>query len=843
MNRRSFLLGSASVLQSLPIAVQAQWKAFQPRLMSVVVTDVDPGESVEHLLALLDPILGRGLPVTCVVDPLSAEGKPLSSDDDLAILLAGLTTQSSSFRIAPYVQDLMDLSSYFQARRVRDAIEVLQSVLYPHKRVHIDVVAGRESERPTAPTGLRATGAKTVLTLPEAEGEIRSEAWPEGVVRFYGGQQIDIRTYSGAELRADPGETQSILYISAEALHTRTVEAIAARSTTLAEDLIDKEKSGRSSLHPVSDLQLRDNYAFERFVAVHLMRAPEEMAGLVQAQKAFMAELRALDLPYSLGDLGGSFRPERPSDYWVPVSGAPDHGLLPQVTRQERGGEVGLLQARNQKLPPGHSLAFSAMEDQTAGFDQHGVLWLPVLEVAEPLAATDILSKIDPTKDMVLSIQPSALAPAFARTALVNQLKALVSDGVTRLLSVQQLARHLAPKGPEVVHQRRTTAYGPEVRAGVRRFGQRAKTDLLEDAKIAWQYFEDNTIAATGLCPATINFSPSDGWVHQTVTMWDVGSHINALVAAAQLGLIDQLRFDRNIGLILKQIRGRESQGRLLPQGWIRVDRQKWGNKNFDGSDAGRLLSSLHNLRQFIGKSDQLQALIDSWDLDQIIINGEVHSVTDGSLHSVYRSHSAHYSARAFGFWGVEAKSPYDVSTSFSTYDDQMALLEAVSWIGPLGAEPLLLEGLEQGMSAESAYLADVLFAAQLEEHEETGRLVAVSEGPIDVSPWFTYQGLQMDAETRTWALDTVGSEPKYADPEFWRENLVVSSKAAFLWSAFKPHEYSEKLLAYVRQKARTKRGFASSIFSQTGRVTATYTDLNTNAVILQAVAKMLTTT
>jgi hypothetical protein len=169
-----------------------------------------------------------------------------------------------------------------------------------------------------------------------------------------------------------------------------------------------------------------------------------------------------------------------------------------------------------------------------------------------------------------------------------------------------------------------------------------------------------------------------------------------------------------------------------------------------------------------------------------------------------------------------------------------MRLLEAASAIGPLGAEPLLLEAMEGEMSMESAYLAEVLFAAQVEHFNETGRLIAVSEGPIDRAPWFTYQGLQLDSQERTWALDTVGFNPEHHIPEFWDEYLVLSSKAAFLWAAYKPHEYSESLVSYVRANCITNQGFASSVFSKTDRVTSTYSDLNTNGVILQAIAKQL---
>lgn len=147
---------------------------------------------------------------------------------------------------------------------------------------------------------------------------------------------------------------------------------------------------------------------------------------------------------------------------------------------------------------------------------------------------------------------------------------------------------------------------------------------------------------------------------------------------------------------------------------------------------------------------------------------------------------------------------------------------------------------MELGMSQESAYLADVLFGAQLEDFRETGRLICVSEGPIDKAPWFLYQGLQLDAQERTWAFDTVGQEPEYRTPEFRAENLALSSKAAFLWSAYQPHDYSEKLVSFTRNIARTKNGFASSIYLKTGRPTEAYTDLNTNGVILQAIAHRL---
>ena len=69
----------------------------------------------------------------------------------------------------------------------------------------------------------------------------------------------------------------------------------------------------------------------------------------------------------------------------------------------------------------------------------------------------------------------------------------------------------------------------------------------------------------------------------------------------------------------------------------------------------------------------------------------------------------------------------------------------------------------------------------------------------------------------------------------------MVSSKGAFLWSAVRPQAYSRLLLSYVRARARTTDlGYASGIFSATGEPTANYSDINTNGIILSAIAYIL---
>ncbi|MGB7241698.1 MAG: DUF3131 domain-containing protein, partial [Sulfitobacter sp.] len=267
------------------------------------------------------------------------------------------------------------------------------------------------------------------------------------------------------------------------------------------------------------------------------------------------------------------------------------------------------------------------------------------------------------------------------------------------------------------------------------------------------------------------------------------------------------------------------------------TDRFRWGVKDFDGCDAGRLMCALYNLETHPATRDKPAQIVANWDLDGIIEAGEIFNVTGGEFKTTFRSHCAHYAARAFRTWGLDALSPYEVFTGKSDSDGKMSLLEVSGHIGPMGAEPLLLEALELGMSAETAYLADVLFAAQLEEYRETGVLTCVSEGPINRNPWFTYQGLQFDAPGRTWATDTVDSLPEHKTAAFRRQNLAISSKAAFLWAAYHDHPFSNILVDHVRTKARTPNGFASSILQSTDTASVNYTDINTNGIILQSIA------
>jgi hypothetical protein len=422
----------------------------------------------------------------------------------------------------------------------------------------------------------------------------------------------------------------------------------------------------------------------------------------------------------------------------------------------------------------------------------------------------------------------------------LTNLIALRADGITVFDDLYDFADAVVPHG--FIEQRHRLTVAARVNDGLappHRVDEAERARLMADAKAAWGYFEKYTNPITGLSPSTVD-RRSGGDILEAVTMWDIGSTINALVAATEIGLIDEKQLAKSVKLILPNIAGRSSQGRKLPQGWIRTDRVRWGDRNFDGCDAGRLLASLDNLRRRYGMEKQLKAVVDGWDLDKIIMDREINSVIDGALETTYISHCAHYAALAFRRWGFDAASPYETFANKSPADGEMMLMEAAADIGAFGAEPLLLEAMELGMSPESAFLADALFAAQREEFEASGRLVCVSETPIEKSPWFIYQGLQLGSGVRDFRLNGIEDLEGITTRQDEEDVMAFVTKAAYLWAAYKPGAHSDRLLAFARAHALSESGFASNVNLKTQRAVAEYTDINTNAIILQAIAVML---
>lgn len=840
IERRTFLRWGTAAPLLLAHPSLGRGAPATPQNTLVIIDNVDTTTDPERIAIVLDAFARKGLPVSCLVDPAPLNARPLEPGTALSQGLRARRQRTPGLlQIVPVVKSLAGMTPYFQARAVHDTRRALHAAVWgtteaPPYADESQTIACDMIPTTVAPSGVRASGIRNVLMRPQVSREVRPEAWEDGVVRLVGGQRVQLQPARKAYSFPQPRAVERVLYLSAQDFLTIPLAGLGPAASAFAAQVL--VQTGDHWVSPIlaSDLQFRDAYAYKRHVGLHFVLKGNATAEDQAALADFQRELEAEGLPSSSG-------PDTASDaalgYWISLKeGKPSSGTLDAVALFDKGQHL----SSQAPADGGYGIVTELTEKTSAGLNSKNILGLPTVRLQDVGSAQETLEKSLGTTDCVLAVSTELLQNKPYRRVLKNALYAIENDGISRFVSLPDYVKRLVPQGPYITHFRRTQTYQAQLSKTPLDPSAESRAQLLADAKIAWSYFERWTNLKTGLCPATVNFAAGHQRLHETVTMWDVGSHIFALIAAVDLELISPQKFQRAIGRILPNIAGRRSQGRLLPQGWIATDKFKWGNRNFDGCDAGRLLAALYNLDLHPLVKDRAAPTVASWDLKDIVQNGVVYSVEDGILETTFRSHCAHYAAWAFRTWGIEVKSPYEVFQGKSSPDGQMALLEVCGRIGPLGAEPLLMEALEFGMSPESAYLADVLLAAQIEEHEETGRLIGVSEGPINNAPWFLYQGLQFDAQGRVWATDTVAGLDAHRTKAFRDEHLSISSKAAYLWSAYKDHPFCDRLLTVVRDKAKTANGFASSINQRTGEPSKTYSDINTNAVILQSIAHML---
>jgi len=810
----------------------------------LVIDDIFKTKSPARLQIVLNTFHDVGIPVSCIFDPIDAA----SRDHETTVAISALVgrrheTHPGIFQLVPHIRDLNAQTPYFQSRNLHSVQKELSGQILGagatrNKFRFQGAVSCDLIEKNLPPTGLRAGGCRSVLVRSTHTTTVQIEAWDNGIVRLIGGLRANLEDPQQLTNYIAASKLDAAVYLSAAAFDAVPMAQLSSVAHRFAMAIRTRMEDTWSTPYLLSDFQLRDSYEFSRSIALHFVLPSDADDAVKSRMLAFRRSLAQQDIgsSYSLDDVSSACATDSVK-LWVPdqKEEAGRRVLSPELLSEPRYSDVG------QAAEYGTDVLLCNFDaPEILGVDEENTLRVGAIFTDSSGAIERLWENVTLTSDFTVVVLPSCLRTDGDWSRLEHYILEVAKDGFSKFVSVGGLIEEIRPKSSYVEHFQRTQAHSRVLRPIAVEQTDSEIAAYRKDAELAWNYFERWTNRATGLCPATVGIFQTGVQLHQAVTMWDVGSQINALIAAHEIGLIKDEKFISSVRSILPNIVGRRSQGRILPQGWIATNKFKWGNRDFDGCDAGRLLGALFRLNTHPLTAGIASEIVANWDLEEILDGGIIYSVKDGKLRSTYQSHCTHYSALAFRAWGKPAVSPYEVFEEKSIVDGQMSLLEVAGSIGPMGAEPLLLEAVERGMSEESAYLAEVLFAAQLEEYSASGMLTSVSEGPIDRDPWFTYQGLQFDAPGRAWATDTVESLPEHRSKEFIEANLVVSSKSAYLWAAYKKHEYSSRLVDFVRKRAKMKFGFASSIYNRTGESTVNYSDLNTNAIILQSVAAIL---
>ncbi len=365
-------------------------------------------------------------------------------------------------------------------------------------------------------------------------------------------------------------------------------------------------------------------------------------------------------------------------------------------------------------------------------------------------------------------------------------------------------------------------------------------------ARTAWRYFENNTIAETGLVNSV------DGYT--ATTIWDTASHLMALIAAERLQLLSQQQFDRRTGRLLKTLASLPLFNDQLPNksyNTLTASMVDYANQPVDDGigwsaiDIARLLVPLQSL---MWNHPHLAGLVRDvtghWNIDALVVKGELSGATVSGRNTAAeepfmrvqegRLGYEEYAARALQLYGVNAEIALDYFHAIDyreLYDIAVPMdsrtveeLEAHNFIT---SEPFVLAALESGWDRPTREFASRIYTAQYQRYQHTGILTAVSEDHLDQAPWFVYNSVLADG--RGWQAMT---ETGHSNDEL----KTLSTKAAFAWHAIFNTEYTGLLVAGLTDSYIEDKGWFAGVYEQDSSDNKAIT-ANTNAVVLMSLA------
>ena len=841
MDRRSFLvlLGSLGLGTVLPLGQAAGQTAGQTaRGLFLMVDGIGPAIPAEPLRQVLEPFAARSTPLALGLRP----GPDGFGPDLLELVSGAIAGFPALFEPVLRVDALAGLSPYAQMRAAARELAAVERALAPAGP--LPAILSLATDAPAEPASfdaLRAIGLRNVLLLgPMAQGASRILPCNGAAMCLQGSAPLG--SDGAAELAARLGAAQAgdaplLAVIDAAAISALPLPEVRDRAEALVETMTRAVESGAAfAVQPRAHLGWAPPEAARR-IALRLDPPapgdPEGEAGLLAMAEALAAKGWPVSQSRSLAEATGpqdvlllDGAVEEMADW---ATARADAGALPCAVGTPRStAEAEVL------ATAGLAIVVGKKVPGEPAFDDHGLIRRAEIRDAALLASAP------PGADLILALGPDSYRDPARRAATLEQIGTAAGDGRTILQDLAGWPDNILPADPvfAILRETRRTLRQPEPPADATAPDAAA---LLDDARHAWMAIDTTTIEETGLCPATMHTTPEGSYAYRTLTMWECGSLLRAVLAAGELGLIETPVMAARIERILSVLPLARMGDHRLPSELISSDTGQPMSPDFNVFDTGRLLSALAEVDAHPATSGAAAPLVASWDLAQAVTEGRLHSFQRGRPMEAHLSQATHYVARAFGAWGVAAASPYLVSDEGSETDRRMRLLTAVSAVGAFGAEPLLLEIMEMEASDAASVLADVLHAAQRRAHAATGRYHAVSEGPLDMPPWFAYDGLRLnDPETR-WESRANSPDPAYSIAEAMQATLRVSTKATYLWWAMRPGAYTAGLLGHVRDRARLEGGgFSSGVYMATGKPMPGYTDVNTNAILMDAVAFVL---
>ncbi len=862
IDRRALLQAMAGAGAVLPLGGARALAELRPKAVVFSLSDIGPETPVDKLRVVLRPFVARNIPVGCIVSP-EADGAKIEIGSELAVFLRRFLGQYPGLgELIAWAPDIASAKPYFKMRMASAAVHKLSQALGlfpldPQDALRPLSIAGWAGSEEVSHDAVRVAGIRNVLLFPKGQKAIDA-TWCSGSVPCTQGgfthhiaDDPDLVLQKlGQAVEADPFVQVAV---SLNGLAEISDDVLSRHATAAAQSIKERIRAGRVFAELPRDRIAWSGLDAARLITLILETPFDGDPAKAARAEAFADELAKAGFPVALARAQSGDRAD--TGAWCLFSAGDGKGLAifdktgPEEetnTTEPPCEDTQVVDAsmRSTLAEAGVNIWFGHPGDSVRGVDETGAFQLGSNRHLDGFASRrQHTSSPESLHDLVVTITGTAIETQADRDAIINHLKYIKDSSYSAFLDIRSYAETLLAHAP-VYHTFRTSrahhAIYPDVAQNI---DPAEKELLLQDARLAWCYFDQLTNPETGLCPSTVQFAKVDQQEHRKLTMWDIGSLIQAVVAAKSIGLIDQDEFVGRSTAILNSLPAVPIAGLTLPCSEISIDTPSDGTTDFNICDTARLFSALKALSEFPAMKDPVAALVSRWDVEQTVRNGRIFAIDNGRFVDAHGSHCAHYASASFAHWGIDVDSPYAAMAGDTPADAQMNLLYEVARIGSLGAEPLLLNGLELGFTKPTSYLSDVLFDMQRKAYRDTGKFHCVSEAPMNEAPWFTYQGLLVDAPAGANPWDVAASPPqaKYENAEFRQRALMVSSKAAFLWWALRPTEYSRGLVDLVRRKGRIPgRGYASGIYSNTGKATENYGDINTNGIILQSVAHVM---
>ena len=363
-------------------------------------------------------------------------------------------------------------------------------------------------------------------------------------------------------------------------------------------------------------------------------------------------------------------------------------------------------------------------------------------------------------------------------------------------------------------------------------------SDDLSAARRAWHYFELNT-RETGLVDSVSGF-PS-------TTLWDQGSYIFAIIAANNLGIIDNGTAIGRANKLLSSFRKIELYDETLPNKAYNtetLDKTDYANNSLEvgigwsALDLARFLLALRALERHAPElSSIIVQMITNWNLEAFANSGELWGMVDNgidrSIVQEGRLGYEQYGARAVALWGLDVSTAITATRVLSWRKVEGVLIptdtrtaQTHSAVTPILSEPFLLQALEMGLDHESSIFASQIYLAQLNRFERTTIPTLVSEDHLDRPPNFAYSSVFSNDEA--WAVVSETGEQ-------FNQLRSLSTKAVFGWDALYGTSYTNQMRNKLKALPDEGQGWQAGIYEATSEPNSVYS-LNTNAVILEAI-------